>query len=189
MARAVMAHMALNDAQTRAAMHLFNAGKQPDFDLDGVLDQFRRECHGRRNLLQMFLEIQLQSMYADGRAHPAEERVLRHVCDRLGITRAEYKLLEMRLRAAWQAAGGAGAGPGPRRRGADDLKAAYAVLGIAPASSDETVKKTYRRLMNQHHPDKLVSKGLPEEMIKLATERTQEIKAAYETIKQARAPA
>jgi DnaJ like chaperone protein len=41
--------------------------------------------------------------------------------------------------------------------------------------------------MSQHHPDKLVSKGLPEEMMKLATEKTQEIKEAYERIKQFRA--
>ena len=40
--------------------------------------------------------------------------------------------------------------------------------------------------MNQHHPDKLVSRGLPEEMIKLANEKTQEIKAAYEQIKKQR---
>ena len=37
--------------------------------------------------------------------------------------------------------------------------------------------------MSQHHPDKLVAKGLPEEMIKMATEKTQEIKSAYELIK------
>ena len=41
--------------------------------------------------------------------------------------------------------------------------------------------------MNQNHPDKLVAKGLPEEMIKLATEKTQEIKAAYDQVKASRA--
>jgi DnaJ like chaperone protein len=40
--------------------------------------------------------------------------------------------------------------------------------------------------MSQHHPDKLVSKGLPEEMMKLATAKAQEIKGAYERIKTAR---
>jgi DnaJ like chaperone protein len=40
--------------------------------------------------------------------------------------------------------------------------------------------------MNQHHPDKLIAKGLPEEMIRIATEKTQEIKAAYEQIRQHR---
>ena len=48
------------------------------------------------------------------------------------------------------------------------------------------MKKAYRKLMSQHHPDKLVSRGLPEEMLKLATEKTQEIKAAYEQIKKER---
>ena len=41
-------------------------------------------------------------------------------------------------------------------------------------------------MMSQHHPDKLVSKGLPEEMIELAKEKTQEIRKAYENIKERR---
>jgi DnaJ like chaperone protein len=48
------------------------------------------------------------------------------------------------------------------------------------------MKRAYRRLMSQHHPDKLVSKGLPEEMIEIAKEKTQEIKAAYEVVRRAR---
>jgi DnaJ like chaperone protein len=60
------------------------------------------------------------------------------------------------------------------------------VLGVAAGATDAEVKTAYRRLMNQHHPDKLVAKGLPEEMVALATEKTQEIKAAYDTVKAAR---
>ena len=67
------------------------------------------------------------------------------------------------------------------------IGAAYKVLGVNETCSDTELKKAYRRLMSQHHPDKLVSKGLPEEMMKLATEKTQEIKNAYERIKQFRA--
>jgi DnaJ like chaperone protein len=66
------------------------------------------------------------------------------------------------------------------------LREAYEILGVNQNASDATVKKAYRRLMNQHHPDKLVAKGLPEEMMRLATEKTQEIKKAYDVIKQAR---
>ena len=55
------------------------------------------------------------------------------------------------------------------------------------SASDADIKKTYRRLMSQHHPDKLVSRGLPEQMIKDATEKTQQIKAAYELIRKSRA--
>ena len=53
-------------------------------------------------------------------------------------------------------------------------------------ASDAEVKRAYRRLMSQHHPDKLVSKGLPEEMMKLATQKTHEIRQAYEMISAAR---
>ena len=48
------------------------------------------------------------------------------------------------------------------------------------------MKKAYRRLISQHHPDKLVAKGLPEEMMTIAKEKTQKIRKAYETIKEAR---
>ena len=63
---------------------------------------------------------------------------------------------------------------------------AYAVLDVSAHASDAEVKKAYRRLMSQHHPDKLVSKGLPEEMMELAKEKTQEIRAAYDAVKKSR---
>ena len=60
------------------------------------------------------------------------------------------------------------------------------MLGVDSEISDNVLKKTYRRLMSQHHPDKLVAKGLPEEMIKLANQKTAEIKSAYDQIKNSR---
>ena len=60
------------------------------------------------------------------------------------------------------------------------------MLNVQPDAGEAEVKRAYRRLMSQHHPDKLVSKGLPEEMVKVATRKTQEIKAAYEKIREAR---
>ena len=67
------------------------------------------------------------------------------------------------------------------------LADAYEILGVDEDASNDEVKRAYRRLMNRHHPDKLVSKGLPEEMIEVATEKTQEIRVAYEKVKQSRA--
>ena len=66
------------------------------------------------------------------------------------------------------------------------LKDAFGVLGVETGDDKATVKRAYRRLMSQHHPDKLVSKGLPEEMIKLATDKTQHIQKAYEKIKESK---
>ena len=66
------------------------------------------------------------------------------------------------------------------------IQLADKILAVAPDASDDAVKKAYRRLLNQHHPDKLVAKGLPEEMMKLASEKTHEIRKAYERIRAAR---
>ena len=60
------------------------------------------------------------------------------------------------------------------------------MLGLSRDATDAEVKKAYRRLMSQHHPDKLVAKGLPEEMMKVASQKTHEIKQAYEIIREAR---
>jgi DnaJ like chaperone protein len=128
----------------------------------------------------MFLEIQLQAAYADGVMHPAEKEVLRHICARLGISVTQFDRLEEMLKAGF---GGGYQGPQSQQLSVED---AYAMLGIDKSASDGELKKTYRRLMSQHHPDKLVAKGLPDEMIKDATEKTQHIKKAYETIKLSR---
>ena len=178
-ARAVMQDMALDARQREVAQHLFREGKAPDFDLDGVLAQLVRECHRRQTLLQMFLEIQLHAAYADGALHAHERRVLRHIAQRLGFAPAHYAELEARVRAArasrreQRAAG----------RQTLDPAAARTILGVAPGATADEVKKAYRRLMNQHHPDKLIARGMPEEMVKVATARSQEIRDAYDVLR------
>lgn len=66
------------------------------------------------------------------------------------------------------------------------LDDAYQALGLEASASDDKVKKTYRTLMRQYHPDKLAAQGVPEQMMKKATQRSQEIQAAYDRIKKAR---
>ncbi len=186
LARDVMQRMNLNENMRATAINLFNQGKQPEFSLDDVLRQFRTECHRRRNLMQMFVEILMHSAYADGNVDPAEQAVLERVRITLGFSRQDFNHIEALVRNA-RNFGGGGYRQGAQASPEAVLKGAYEILGVDKTASDSAVKKAYRRLMNQHHPDKLVSKGLPEEMMKLATEKTQEIKEAYETIKTARA--
>ncbi|TDY04248.1 co-chaperone DjlA [Thiohalophilus thiocyanatoxydans] len=190
MARGVMHQMRLDEQQKRAAIELFNQGKQPDFDLDAVLEQFRQETRRRRTLLQMFLEVLTHAAYADGVMHPREQNVLRHIAQRLGFSAAQFEQLLGMVQAQrqfHQQHTGAGAGRGPSGRPtADQLKQAYELLGVSEEASDAEIKKAYRRQMNQHHPDKLVSRGMPEEMIKMANEKAQEIKEAHELIKKSR---
>jgi DnaJ like chaperone protein len=184
MAEAVMAEMSLTPGMRATAIDLFRQGKSVDFDLDAVLLQFRRECHGRSTLIRLFVEIQLQGAYADGRLEPAENALLREICGQLGVSEFEYRRLERMVRA--ERGFGADAREHGRSPGVDSLQAAYDLLGVTPQSSDAEIKRAYRRLLSQHHPDKLVSKGLPEEMMKIASQKTHEIRQAYERIKAAR---
>jgi DnaJ like chaperone protein len=69
----------------------------------------------------------------------------------------------------------------------NQLAAAYAVFNVSPTASDTDIKKSYRNLVNQYHPDKLIGLGLPPYMIQSATECFQKIQAAYSYIKEARA--
>jgi len=71
-------------------------------------------------------------------------------------------------------------------RSVDAVAAAYQALGVSKDDSDAEIKKAYRRLVREYHPDKLMGQGLPEAMIKEATERSQEIQTAYDTIKKSR---
>ena len=53
-------------------------------------------------------------------------------------------------------------------------------------ASIEEIKKQYRKLVSEYHPDKIASKGLPEEFTKFANDKFREIKEAYEAIKEER---
>lgn len=182
-ARLVMDRLNLSAELKQAAMRLFNEGKRVDFPLSQVLAQFKQECQRRRSLLRMFLEVLLQAAYADGVMHPAERVLLLRVSGELGFSVAEFGQLEAMLAAARGFEAGTGRAAQDNR---PSLADAYSVLNVTARSSDDEIKKAYRRLLSQHHPDKLVAKGLPEEMMKMAAERTHQIRSAYERIREER---
>lgn len=60
------------------------------------------------------------------------------------------------------------------------------MLEVAAEASDAEVTKAYRRQLSRHHPDKLQANGLPDSMIEHAKERTQQIIAAWERVREMR---
>lgn len=180
LAKQVMNEMNL-DAQLRStAINLFRQGKKIDFQLEPVLTQFYQECQHYQALISRFLFIQLQTAVADGELSQTEDAVLWHIANRLRISRFHYERMKIQL--LTQQYFYQQKTQMPKTRSTSNLAEAYKTLGLKPDASRAEVKNAYRRLMNQHHPDKLAAKGLSEAAMNLAKEKTQQISKAYETI-------
>ncbi|MEM6512742.1 MAG: co-chaperone DjlA [Pseudomonadota bacterium] len=171
------------DEQARSdAKASFNRGKQPDFDLDDAVDRLRAITRGRGPLIQLFLQLQVMAVAADGRIDPAEHAMLVRIAKRLGLSELDVQRLEALLRASTGATGQAGGMP-PTANRLDD---AYQALGLTPDASDAELKRAYRKLISENHPDKLAARGLPDSMRAVAEERSREINKAYDLIKESR---
>lgn len=179
MATALMDQMQLTGEARRDAQAAFNEGKASNFDLNACLKTFRLISMGRKELLQMFLEIQIQTALSDATLDDKEHEILLTVAKELGFSRLQLDELLKR----WQAEFNFHQGGRNQQTSIED---AYDLLGLAEADSDQQVKRAYRKLMNEHHPDKLVAKGLPSEMMELAKKKAQDIQAAYDRVKQDR---
>lgn len=180
-ARAMMSELRLGENEVRFAIELFRQGKDPGFALDATLQDLYRRCRSRPDLCRMFVQIQLQAALWGGGLHPAARRVLSRVCTALDVSAYELVQMEALLRMQQSARQPREAQPQVNR-----IAQAYEVLGVTAQASDSEVTKAYRRLMNQNHPDKLHAKGLPESMMKVAEEKTRQIRAAYEVLCEAR---
>ena len=167
--------------QRKQAIAAFNRGKQAGFDVDAEVRSFRSTCRGQVHLIQVFLTAQIQVAIADGQITDNERELIFRVGRGLGLSEQDLARLDASLR---MAQGGGSAGGPPQR---DELADAYKIIGVDASASDAEVKKAYRRLMSEHHPDRLAAKGLPESMRAVAEQKTSEITRAYDLIKQARA--
>lgn len=181
-AEAMFERLHLSGQQREQAKAAFVRGKSPGFDLDAEVRAFARVAHGQRPLFVMFLQIQCSAIAGDGNVHPAEHQLLVHVARLLGLSEADVAQLEALLRTGTRGQDF----DFSARTGRSRLDDAYSALGLPSSATDAEVKKAYRRLISQNHPDKLAGKGLPESMREMAEQRTREINAAYETIKNAR---
>lgn len=182
-ASAYMDKLGLKGELRQQAQEAFRDGKTTGFPLSERLAKLKSSVGHRHDLLLLFLEIQIQVAFADGELDNDERDALHQIAKGLGYSAKELdKLLEMIIAGAnFHQHGGRGSQNG-FHQSAEQLENAYKVLGVTDKSSASDIKKAYRKLMSQHHPDKLVAKGLPPEMMEIAKQKAQDIQAAYELI-------
>ncbi len=180
-AREVMGRMGLDSARKHEAMRFFNEGKQTSFDLDEALDKLKQAVGWHSVLKQLFVQIQVQATQADGQFSREQELLLKHISQRLKVT-ASYQQAQGQYYQSYQHQQSQGSSGQDGYSAGSLLKSAYETLGLKSGASRQEVKRAYRKLMSEYHPDKLMAKGLPDSMIKMATEKTQSIRAAYEQI-------
>ncbi len=178
-ATAYMDKLGLKAELRQQAQDAFREGKMAGFPLKERLTKFKRSCRARADLMLMFIEIQIQVAFADGSLDPAEREVLHTIARHLGFSAKDLdKLLEMIIAGESFHQQGSTNRPSSKQL----LNDAYKVLGVSESAETGEVKKAYKKLMAQHHPDKLVAKGLPPEMMEVAKQKTQDIQAAYDLI-------
>lgn len=177
----IISQMGLDAEGRKQAIQWFQQGAKKEQDYRALLDEFVHLSGNRPGLRRMLLEMLVQLTLADGRIEPGEEVVLIDIAAALGVPKAAFRLLLEQIKAQQHFQ--------QQRAGevqGDALADAYQALGVSEDDSDQTIKKAWRKLMSEHHPDKLIAQGVPDAAVREATERSQVIQAAYDMIKKHR---
>lgn len=190
-AEAIITQLGLSDEHRREAIALFQRGAKTDFVIEETLLPFKQGCQRHPHLIQLFLTFLALVAHADGHLDDAEIELLKQVANTLGLSPQQFSVWLGMAAAQSQFFGGQYRQQNGRQSGyqystsqsrAVPLDAAYKALGVEASVSDAELKRAYRKLMSQYHPDKLIAQGVPEDMVRLGTEKAQEIQAAYDLI-------
>jgi len=177
-ARVLMHRLNLGPTEIRQSIDWFEQGKQSSFALHDVLRTFRRDTGRHPELRLMFVRLLLEVVLSKKSLHRRTRAALWTVCSELDISRVELAQLEAMLRAQMGFRRSAAGGVDMER-----VSNAYAILGVNRSSTNEEIKKAYRRLMNKNHPDKLAGSAEDHALAGAAAKRTREIRGAYEMLK------
>ena len=183
---ALAAKMARSDdevtpAEVQAFHDMFQVPPGEAHHVERLFDQARRDANGyehyARQAAKMFkdepavLEKLLDGLFhiakADRVADEREVHFLRRVAEIFGFDAGTFE----RIRAG--------------HLGRDDSDP-HVLLGVAHDASDDAVHTAWRRLAREHHPDRLIAQGMPEELVSIANERLAAINAAYDGIRMRR---
>lgn len=152
-----------------AALRVFDAALTGGGTFDQFAGQFYQKFQHAPNILQLMIDIFYRVAAADGKINDREEEMIRRAARLFRLPDSFVQMLCDRY-------GGS----------ANASDKAYAILNLTRSASDEDVKRAYRKLSIEFHPDTLASKGMGEEFLGHATAKFREIQQAYESIKKER---
>ena len=148
-------------SQMAAIGALYDQAKRDPSGYEDHARRLARMFHGSPLLLTDILEALHRMALVDGSLHPAERAFLENVAQIFGLHRRGFA---------------------DDARHMDDVDP-YAALGVARDASMADIKAAWRQLTREHHPDTLIAKGMPQEMIDMATRKMAAINAAYDSIR------
>jgi len=166
-----IAALNLNKQTGDFAKSIFAEAKNSSSTIDEFARQYYGFAKGKPQLLRSMLEMLLHVSFSDTHFHPEEERMILTVKNIFHVSDYAYELIKKSF---------------IQTPAVDPLEKQYAVLNCTAGSTNDEIKQSYRKLVRDFHPDTLASKGLPHEFTQFATNKLQEINAAYEAVKNAR---
>lgn len=151
------------DSEVKNVARLFNLAKKDVAGYESYARQLARLFRDDRETLKAVLDGLFHIAKADEVLHPNEERYLASVARIFGFTDTEFAYIRARHIHA-------------------NERSPYDVLEVDPAISDAELKKHYRHLVRENHPDRLIARGVPEEFIEIANKKIAAINQAYDEI-------
>jgi DnaJ like chaperone protein len=166
----------LNRKERKEALQIFKNARRANssfqFDAAQYYELYHRDNQALTNLIVLMYDVAA----ADGPVNSAEERLIRSAASVFNLPDDVYA----GIRRSFGGSSASGAGGSLSAGDADDP---YTVLGCSRNDPVSVIKKNYRKLVSDYHPDKILSKGLPEEFTRFANEKFKSIQHAYETVK------
>ncbi|MCP4670954.1 MAG: DnaJ domain-containing protein [Desulfobacula sp.] len=154
----------LNSQQT--AQNIFRQAVNSSESFDAFAMQFYSVFRTQPNIIELMIDVLLRVSSADGSISNEEEHMLLSAIRIFNYSNNDFERLKSRY--------------------VKTTNKYYSILKCDENSTNEEIKKQYRKLVNEYHPDKIESKGLPEEFIKFANTKFKEIQEAYDNIKKER---
>jgi len=162
----VQYELKLSGEERKIVARLFNEAKNSKQDVMSIANQFKQLMGLQPDVLQAMVHLLFRIAMADGQYHPAEEQFIHQVANTFGIPQPVYEQINALF--------------------IKSTHRAYQIIGVSPQASDDEVKSAYKKLVMEYHPDKLMSKGVPEDFIKFANDKMAEINNAYDQIRKER---